>query len=107
MPPDSDERPINSPPTTPPGSSTTPPTAPFGSPPDETFRLHPLTPIALGGRILGIVAVFALFTLSERSTGLGGGLHWGTFAVYAAIGILVIVRGLRSEERRVGKECRS
>ena len=94
MPPDSDERPINSPPTTPPGSPTTPPTAPFGSPPDETFRLHPLTPIALGGRILGIVAVFALFTLSERSTGLGGGLHWGTFAVYAAIGILVIVRGL-------------
>jgi putative membrane protein len=69
-----------------------PPAAP---PPDETFRLHPLTPIALGGRILGLVIVFTLFSLSEQHTGTGGGgLHWPTFAVYGGIGFLVIVRGL-------------
>ncbi|MGH9097465.1 MAG: PH domain-containing protein, partial [Acidimicrobiales bacterium] len=65
------------------------------APPDETYRLHPLTPIALGGRILGLVVVFTLFSLSEQRTGTGGGgLHWPTFAVYGGIGFLVIVRGL-------------
>jgi putative membrane protein len=88
----------NPPPPTPPSpAAAAPTTAPPLSPPqpDETYRLHPLTPIALGGRILGLLVVFVLFSLSEQHTGSGGGgLHWPTFAVYGGIGFLVIVRGL-------------
>ena len=61
-------------------------------PPEETFRLHPLTPLALGGRILGIVVAFTLFSLLEQSTGEGG-LNLAPFIVYAILAVVVIGRG--------------
>ena len=41
--------------------------------PEETFRLHPLTPVALGGRILGLLAVVTLFSLAGQKAGSGNG----------------------------------
>ncbi len=67
-----------------------PPPAPRG---EETFRLHPLTPIALGGRVLGLVAAFTFFSLIRQSTGEGGNVNWVPFAIYAAVAVAVVVRG--------------
>ncbi len=61
---------------------------------EETFRLHPLTPIALGGRVLGLVAAFTFFSLIRQRTGEGGGVNWVPFAIYAAVAVAVVVRGL-------------
>ncbi len=33
---------------------------------EETFRLHPLTPIALGGRILGVLIVITALGFAEQ-----------------------------------------
>jgi putative membrane protein len=60
---------------------------------EETFRLHPLTPIALGGRVLGVVAVFTFFSLVRQRTGEGG-VNWVPYAIYAALAVAVVVRGL-------------
>jgi putative membrane protein len=62
--------------------------------PEETFRLHPLTPIALGGRILGVLVVFALFSLAGQKAGEGSGPNVPALVVYAALAVLVVVRGL-------------
>jgi len=62
---------------------------------DESFRLHPLTPIALGGRILGVVVVFTAFGLAQqRTAGGGGGGGWPVYAVFGALALVVVVRGL-------------
>ncbi len=84
MPPDSD-RPA--PPAVPPDGSGSPP-------PDETFRLHRLTPVALGGRILGLVLAFTLLGLVQEASAGGGGPGWPTYAVYAALAVVLVVRGL-------------
>ena len=64
------------------------------APADETFRLHPLTPVALGGRILGVVAALVLFNLAGQRAGEGGGVNWPLLAVYGGLAVLVVVRGL-------------
>ncbi len=61
---------------------------------DETFRLHPLTPVALGGRVLGLLAVFAFFSLISQLNGERRHTNWVPFAVYAALALLVVVRGV-------------
>jgi putative membrane protein len=63
-------------------------------PGEETFRLHPLTPLALGGRVLGLLAVFIFFSLVGQGTGQGGRVNWVPFAIYAGLAVLVVVRGL-------------
>ena len=64
--------------------------------PEETFRLHPLTPLALGGRVLGVLVVFLLFSLAGRQTGgeKGGGPNLWVIGIYLGIAVLVLVRGL-------------
>ena len=65
------------------------------APPDETFRLHPLTPIALGGRILGLLVVFTAFGLAQAKTaGGGGGPSVPVLAFFGALAVVVVVRGL-------------
>jgi putative membrane protein len=59
---------------------------------EETFRLHPLTPLALGGRVLGLVVAFTLFSLIGQHTGEGG-LNLTPFIIYAALAVVVIGRG--------------
>jgi putative membrane protein len=59
---------------------------------EEVFRLHPLTPIALGGRVLGLVAAFSFFSLIRQRTGEGG-VNWVPYAIYAAVALAVVVRG--------------
>jgi putative membrane protein len=63
-------------------------------PPGATFRLHPLTPIALGGRILGLVAVFTAFGLAQPRTAGGGGPSGYAYAVYGAVALVVFARGV-------------
>jgi putative membrane protein len=60
---------------------------------EETFRLHPLTPLALGGRMLGVIAALVLFSLAGQRTGEGGGVNWTLLAAYGAVGLVVVVRG--------------
>jgi putative membrane protein len=67
------------------------PAAPPG-PAEEIFRLHPLTPIALGGRVLGLVVAFTLFSIIGQHTGEGG-LNLTPFIIYAALAVIVIARG--------------
>jgi putative membrane protein len=88
----------------PPGPPTSGPSAPAPAPPgagppdpepeDETFRLHPLTPFALGGRILGVLAVFAFFSLAGKQAGQGNGPNVVSLGLYAAVAVLVVIRGL-------------
>src|SRR6202035_29227 len=61
---------------------------------EETFRLHPLTPIALGGRILGVLVVITLFGLAARGSSGGGGPRWPQVAIFGGLAVLVVVRGL-------------
>ena len=66
-----------------------------GSGPDEeTFRLHPLTPLALGGRILGLLVVFTLFSLAGQRADQGGGPNVVALTLYGGLAVLVVVRGL-------------
>ncbi|MGO8870781.1 MAG: PH domain-containing protein [Acidimicrobiales bacterium] len=77
------------------GPGVSPPEGP-GPPdaPEEIFRLHPLTPIALGGRILGLLVVFALFSLAGQKAGDGSGPNVGALAFYAGLAVLVLLRGV-------------
>jgi putative membrane protein len=70
-----------------------PETAPSDQP-DEVFRLHPLTPVALGGRVLGVLIVVLLFSLAGHKTGQEGGPNVVLVAIYAALIVLVLVRGI-------------
>jgi putative membrane protein len=76
-----------------PGTLAAPPSAPDNLA-DETFRLHSLTPVALGGRVLGVVVVLVLFNLAGQRAGEGGGVNWPLLAVYGGLAVLVVVRGL-------------
>ncbi len=60
---------------------------------EETFRLHPMTPIALGGRVLGILVAITVLGLAERGSS-GGGPRWTQVAVFGGLAVLVVVRGL-------------
>ncbi|MGP8006424.1 MAG: PH domain-containing protein [Acidimicrobiales bacterium] len=62
--------------------------------PEETFRLHPLTPIALGGRILGLVVVITLLGLAEHQSAGGGGPSWTELAFFGGLAAIVVVRGV-------------
>jgi putative membrane protein len=61
---------------------------------DETFRLHPLTPVALGGRVLGVLVAITLLGLAERGSSGGGGPRWPQVAIFGGLAVLVVVRGL-------------
>ncbi len=64
-------------------------------PDEETFRLHPLTPIALGGRILGLLVVVTLFSLGGQKAGDGSsGPNVGLLVIYGVLAALVVIRGL-------------
>jgi len=65
-----------------------------GGPPDETFKLHRLTPLALGGRVLGLVVAFTLFGLLEQASSGGGGPSWPTYAVYGVVAVVLVIRGV-------------
>jgi putative membrane protein len=60
--------------------------------PEETFRLHPLTPIALGGRILGVLIVITALGFAERSGKASP--NWIQVAVFGGLAALVVVRGI-------------
>ncbi len=64
------------------------------APGEEVFRLHPLTPIALGGKVLGLMAVFIFFSLLSQRTGDGQGVNWVPLAVFGGVSVAVVVRGL-------------
>ena len=64
------------------------------APGEEVFRLHPLTPIALGGKVLGLMAVFIFFSLLSQRTGDGQGINWVPLAVFGGVSVVVVVRGL-------------
>src|ERR1022692_66322 len=76
-----------------PGTLAAPPSAPDNLA-DETFRLHSLTPVALGGRVLGVVVVLVLFNLAGQRAGEGGGVNWPLLAVYGGVAGLGGGRGL-------------
>ena len=59
-----------------------------------TFRLHPLTPLALGGRILGLLVIFAVFSLAGRQAKQGSGPNVTALAIYVGLALVVVVRGL-------------
>ena len=61
---------------------------------EEVFRLHPLTPVALGGRVLGLLAVVFVFSLAGHQTGQGGGPNVTLLAIYGGLAVLVLVRGV-------------
>jgi putative membrane protein len=77
---------------------------------EETFRLHPLTPVALGGRVLGVLAVFSLFSLAGHRAGDGSGPNASALVIAGALAALVVVRGLITvavtRYHLVGKELR-
>jgi putative membrane protein len=83
---------VRHPPEQPDRSGPLDPSRPDGD--DETFRLHPLTPLALGGRILGLLVVFAVFSLAGRQAKQGSGPNVTALALYAGVALLVVVRGL-------------
>ncbi len=62
--------------------------------PEETFRLHPLTPIALGGRVLGILIVITALGFAERGGSGGGSPKWIQIAIFGGLAVLVVVRGV-------------
>lgn len=63
---------------------------------EEVFRLHPLTPVALGGRILGILVVFLAFSLAGQKSGAegGGGPNLVAVGIYVGVAVLVLLRGM-------------
>src|ERR1700722_2334286 len=61
---------------------------------DETFRLHPLTPIALGGRVLGILIVITALGFAERGASGGASPNWIQVAIFGGLALLVVVRGI-------------
>ena len=69
-------------------------TAPPPEAPEEVFRLHPLTPVALGGRVLGILIVVILFSLAGHQTGEDSGPNLTLIAVYVGLALLVLIRGV-------------
>lgn len=77
-----------------PGSTGGPPGGATAQRPEEVFRLHPLTPLALGGRVLGLVVVLVLFSLVGQRTGEGGGVNWTLLGAYGVVAVVVVVRGL-------------
>ncbi len=62
--------------------------------PEETFRLHPLTPVALGGRVLGILIAVILFSLAGHQTGEDSGPNLTLIGIYVALALLVLIRGV-------------
>ncbi len=77
-----------------PPSPRAPGQGPGADPAEETFRLHPLTPVALGGRILGVLVVFTLFSLAGQKAGDGNGPSVVALVIYGVVAALVVARGL-------------
>jgi putative membrane protein len=50
--------------------------------------------VALGGRILGVLAVFLFFSLAGHQAGQGGGPNLTSIAIYIGVAVLVLVRGM-------------
>ena len=69
-------------------------TAPPSEAPEEVFRLHPLTPVALGGRVLGVLIVVILFSLAGHKNGEDSGPNLTLIAVYVGLALLVLIRGV-------------
>jgi putative membrane protein len=71
--------------------------APAGPVGEPGRRLHPLTPVALGGRVLGILVVFIAFSGLDSSTGSSSGTSGGgvlPYVIFAAIfAMLIMARG--------------
>jgi putative membrane protein len=94
------------PPGSPPPARYPPPPGPPGSPERPTpsqlpagfHRLHPLTPVVYGARLIGVLAVIAIANLSERTSApqQNSSDPGVTFAIYAAIAVLVVVGGFVS-----------
>ncbi|HEX4245738.1 MAG TPA: PH domain-containing protein [Acidimicrobiales bacterium] len=55
--------------------------------------MHPLTPIALGGRILGVLIVITALGFAERG-GSKGTPNWIQIAIFGGLAVLVVVRGV-------------
>ena len=77
------------------GEGARPVPEPGGAPQgEEIFRLHPLTPVALGGRVLGGLVVVLFFSFAGHQAGDGSGPNLTFLAIYGALAVLVLVRGL-------------
>lgn len=63
-------------------------------PKEEIFRLHPLTPVALGGKVLGLLAVFLFFNLVGQRTGEGNGANWLPLAIFGGLAVIAVGRGM-------------
>ena len=60
---------------------------------DQVFRLHPLTPIALGGRILGVlVFVLLLGLVDHQSSGSTAG--WYRVIIFGGLALFWVLRGV-------------
>jgi len=92
------------PPGAPPGHFALPSSAPAPHSPDQDVdfrRLHPLTPLVSGARLIGVLAFIAIVDLSSRNTSSqahngGGGGETTTLVIYAAIAFVVVVAGIVS-----------
>ncbi len=62
--------------------------------PDETFRLHPLTPVALGGKVLGLLVFLLLLGLVDHASSSGSSGRWIQSAIFGGLAIVVVIRGL-------------
>ncbi|HVX20636.1 MAG TPA: PH domain-containing protein [Acidimicrobiales bacterium] len=61
--------------------------------PEEVLRLHPLTPVALGGRVLGLLVVLTLLGLVDRTGSGSTALAWRS-AIFGGLALLVVLRGV-------------
>ncbi|HEX4083200.1 MAG TPA: PH domain-containing protein [Acidimicrobiales bacterium] len=62
--------------------------------PDKTFRLHPLTPIALGGRILGLLVFLLLLGLVDHTSSGGSGGRWIQTVIFGGLAVALVIRGV-------------
>src|ERR1700685_323471 len=78
----------------PPDSEPTSPAGGSGVEPDETFRLHPLTPVALGGKVLGLLVFLFLLGLVDHASSSGSSGRWIQTAIFGGLALCVVIRGL-------------
>lgn len=57
------------------------------------FRLHPLTPIALGGKILGVLVLVTLLGLVDGTGSGKTAVIWRT-AIFGGVAVLLVLRGV-------------
>jgi putative membrane protein len=77
----------------PPGSEHADPSSSTDGP-EEVFRLHPLTPLALGGRFLGILVVLLLIGVAQHQNSGGSDARVIQIGLFGGLALLVVFRGV-------------